>query len=141
MGHKGAIEGLLAGDVGGWYFGPDRSRTKAAVQEALETFSGEQLAALLAGELRVQVTAPPCSTRFHVASVQVVFPGAAEGYRAEVRLEVIYLAAELESLPIEELRKSVFQAFVVAVERLAGHSDLQSLQAAGMIAGPSERPN
>jgi hypothetical protein len=132
------VKWILDGQAGiGWCIASDRAETRAALAEILGGMPDPQFAALLQGELHIQVTAPPCVAVFYVGSYRAILAGAADAKEVEIRTELVYLCSSLERLSFPEVKAAVAQALTVATERLAGRSDLQALQIAGMAGGGS----
>jgi hypothetical protein len=127
---------ILDGQAGiGWYIASDRVETRAALAKILVEMPDSQFAALLQGELHIQVTAPPCAAGFYVGSFRATLAGGAGAEEVTVRTEFVYLCSSLERLSFPEVKAAAAQALTVAMERLAGRSDLQALQIAGMADG------
>jgi hypothetical protein len=140
------IERMLEGETGRFYIGPDRVQTRAALKGVLADLAETEFARLADAERCVQVMAPVCGRFFEVGTHRIILTGAGTGEKVEVHTEFVYLSPLLEHLSPSEVHLYVAQALTLALERLAGHSDIAALQIAGLLGagsppGGASRPN
>jgi hypothetical protein len=133
---------MLEGKTGRCYIGSDRVQTRVALKGVLADLTETEFARLADTDRCIQIVAPACHIVFQVGTHQII-PAAAG---VEVRTAFVYLSPLLERASLGEAQSCVAQALTVALEWLAGRSDIALLQIAGVAgarspAGGAARPS